>query len=127
MERMNRTKKDIFVFVGMVVAVLSIAVAVNTAIKSDAFKRKFEKEMAFRLDLEERVTKLRNEKLELANSLKDKELEVKNRRATTELLDKEITNKDTEIQKLQSELRTMTLLKNKLEEDLKEELTEQKL
>ena len=81
--------------------------------------------MAFRLDMEERLTKLRNETLEFTNALKDKEVEIKKQGIRIELLEKDIANKETEFQKLQTELNAMTLLKEKLEENLKEEFTKQ--
>ena len=122
---MRKNSKDVVVLAVTIVAALSIVFAVNTTIKSDKFRRAFEKEMAFRLDMEERVAKLRNEALELTNALKEKEVEIKRQGIRIELLEKDTAHKETDFQKLQTELDTLILLKEKLEENLKEELAKQ--
>lgn len=122
---MPKNNKDIFVLCIAIVAAVSIALAVNTTIKSDKLKRAFEKEMAFRLDSEERVTKLRNEKLDLTNQIKDRDLEIKKLKANTDLLLSDLTKTEEELTQVRKDLQTMTLLKDKLEESLKGELSKQ--
>ena len=123
---MRRGPKDLILLFVIILTVLSIAFAANTITKSNKFKRAFEKEMAFRLDMEERVSKLRNEKLDLTNKLKDRDLEIKELNMKIELLEKDIADQESKVKQLQVELNTMTLLKEKLEDNLKEELAKQK-
>lgn len=118
----RKGNKDIFVLFATIVAVVSIAFAINTKIKLEKSEQKFANEMAFRMDLEERVTKLRNEKLGLTNLLKDKEVAIKKQKIRIELLEKDIARKETKLGLLRSDLRATILLKERLEEDLKEEL-----
>lgn len=118
----RKGNKDIFVLFATIVTIVSIAFAINTKIKSEKSEQKFANEMAFRMDLEERVTKLRNEKLGLTNLLKDKEVAIKKQKIRIELLEKDIARKETKLGLLRSDLRATILLKERLEEDLKEEL-----
>lgn len=83
----------------------------------------FEKEMAFRLDMEERVTNLRSENMELLANLKSKDLEIKKKdQLITDFSKKDSAQRET-IENLQLELKGMTLLKEQLEKNLKDELS----
>ncbi|MDD5005194.1 MAG: hypothetical protein PHS93_01660 [Candidatus Omnitrophica bacterium] len=99
----------------MVLAIIGFILAFNTGAEAGKYKKLFEKEMAFRLDMEEKVNNFRNEKMSLTTALQDKDQEI-------EKLKSAVATKENDITKLQSDLDQMTLLKNKLEENLKEEL-----
>ena len=81
--------------------------------------------MAFRLDMEEKVGNLRNEKVNLTNILKDKNLEIQKKDQSLAALNDSIAGKDAEVNRLQSELQKLDLLKQKLEDNLKDALSEQ--
>lgn len=122
---MRKDKKDVIVLFTTIVAVVSIVVAVNVMIKSDRVRRAFENEMAFRLDSEERVNKLRNENINLATQLKDKELAIQKQKGSLDTLQQDLEKTKEALAQTEKELQTMTLLKEKLEENLKVELSKQ--
>lgn len=122
---MRKDKKDVIVLFATIVAVVSIVVAVNVMIKSERVKRAFENEMAFRLDSEERVNKLRNENINLATQLKDKELAIQKHKGSLDTLQQDLKKTKEALAQTEKELQTMTLLKEKLEENLKVELSKQ--
>ena len=122
---MDKGAKDLIILFIVIIAILAIVLAVNSNLKSDKNRRAFEKEMALRLDVEERVSKLRQENLGLAAELKDKDLKIKKDEIRIELLEKDIADKEGRLAKIKKELDTMTLLKEKLEDNLKEELAKQ--
>ena len=129
---MSERFKDITLLVLIIVAMICFIFAVSANIKAGNYRNSFEKEMAFRLDMEEKVTKLRADKLGLAESLKDKELEIQKKGNLIENISQEISKNKADIQSLrdkvkglQVELEKMNLLKEKLEDNLKEELAKQ--
>ena len=129
---MNDKFKDMALFVIIVIAIIGFIFAISISIKANSYKNNFEKEMAFRLDMEEKVTKLRTERIDLTTALKDRELEIKKKDNLIESLNQEIVKNNTEIQSfrvkikdLQVELEKVNLLKEKIEDNLKEELSKQ--
>lgn len=129
---MNERFKDITSLVLIAVAMICFIFAVSANIKAGNYKNSFEKETAFRFDMEEIVNKLRSGQLKLTESLKDKELEIQRKGNLIENMDQEISRNKAEIQSfqdkikdLQTELEKMNLLKEKLEDNLKEELAKQ--
>ena len=118
----DKTKeKALLIFI--ILTIIGFIFAFNTNVKANKHKKLFEKEMAFRLDMEEKVSKLRNEKMNLTTTLRDKDLEVQRKNRLIENLDQTISGQEAEIDELQSELEKLTLLKEKLEDNLKEELS----
>lgn len=122
---MDYKTKDAALLIFIVLTILGFLLALNMNLKANKFNRGFQKEMAFRLDLEEGVNKLRSEKMDLTNMLMDKDLEIKKNKELIENLNQVISEQQADIKKLQSELEKLTLLKDKLEDNLKEELIKQ--
>lgn len=127
---MKGESKGILLPVLVVVIIISFIFAFNVNAQANKYKKLFEKEMAFRLDMEEKVSNSRNEKINLTIALKDKDLEIQKKDQLIENLnqaisqkDSEISQKDSEINRIQSELQKSNLLKQRLEEDLAQELT----
>jgi hypothetical protein len=103
--------------------VIGFSFAFNYNIKAGENRRLFEKEMAFRLDMEEKVTNLRNENIELAAVLKSKDLEIKQKDQLIVDYGQSDSNQQETIENLRLELKGMTLLKEQLEKNLREELS----
>ena len=80
--------------------------------------------MAFRLDMEENVNKLRNEKMDLTTAIQDKDLEIQDKDKLITELNKTVADQKETIESLQLELKGMTLLKEQLENNLKTELSQ---
>ena len=122
---MSTRVKDVILIIAVVAAVISMMIAFNVSVKADKHKRSFEKEMAFRLDMEEKVTRLRNEKVDLLAKIKDKDLAIQKKDASIKQLKKDISQAQDEIERLQLELERSNLLKQQLEENLKDVLSKQ--
>ena len=120
---MGNKAKDIRLLIFITLTIIAFMFAFNGNIKADRNKKLFEKEMAFRLDMEEKLSKIRNEKINLITVLKDRELEIKRNTERINSLNNIISEKNKEIENLQTELEKLNLLKEKLEDNLKEELS----
>jgi len=92
-------------------------------LKAGENRKLFEKEMAFRLDMEEKVSKLMKEKMDLITVLKNNDSEIQKKNKLISELNQTAAEQKTQIDNLEIELRGMTLLKDKLENNLKEELS----
>ena len=123
-DRMVLKSKGVALPVFVVVAVIALIFAFNASAGASKYKKLFEKEMAFRLDMEEKVGNLRNEKVNLTNILKDKNLEIQKKDQLISALNDGVAGKDAEVNRLQSELKKLDLLKQKLEDNLKDALSE---
>lgn len=119
---MNDKTKDLALLIFIILTIIGLILSFSTYIKLNMYKKSFEKEMAFRLDMEEKVNKLRSEKVELTASLQDKNLDIQRKGQLIENLNSVVSGNETEIKRLQSELERLALLKDKLEENLKDEL-----
>jgi len=118
----NFKAKDIALLILILMTTLGFILAINANGKAAKFRGSFEKEMAFRLDMEERVTKLRSENLKLTAVLKDKDLEIQENKTTIAGLNELATTLKEDIQSLQLELKEAVALKQKLVDSLREEL-----
>lgn len=116
----DRTRSAVS-FVLAILVIIGFAVAFNSNNKANKNRKAFEKEMAFRLDMEEKVSKLRNDKMELTTQLKTKDVEIQKKDQLLADLNKTVSQQQETIETLQLELKGMTLLKNELEDDLKAE------
>ncbi|MBL7196484.1 MAG: hypothetical protein ISS47_00140 [Candidatus Omnitrophica bacterium] len=123
---MNDRAKGTILFIFIILAIIGFIFAFNSNIKANENRKLFEKEMAFRLDMEEKVSKLRNEKMDLTTALKNKDLEIQQKDQLIKDLNQTISEQKVKIEILQSELKKATLLKEELEDNLKEELSKKK-
>lgn len=120
----DRVAKTILLIFAILI-IIGFSFAFNLNVKANESRKLFEKEMAFRLDMEEQVSKLRTDKMELTTILKNRDLEIKQRNELIAELNKVISDKEDTIAKLQLELKGMTLLKEQLENSLKTELSKE--
>lgn len=115
--------KGAILFILIASIVLCLAFAVKLYLKAGENRKLFEKEMVFRLDMEEKTSKLMKEKMDLIAVLKNKDSEIQNKNELISELNQTVAEQNTQIDNLEIELRGMTLLKDKLEYNLKEELS----
>jgi uncharacterized coiled-coil protein SlyX len=120
-ERLRRT----FLIIFTVLIIIGFGFAINFSMKADVNRKLFEKEMAFRLDMEEKVSKLREDNLELATALKNKDLEYQEKDELIAELNKTVSDQQNAIEGLRLELKGMTLLKDQIEDNLKTELSKE--
>ena len=119
----DRARRMVF-FIFAILVVAGFGFAINFNLKAKENRRAFENEMAFRLDMEENVNKLRNEKMDLTTAIQDKDLEIQDKDKLITELNKTVADQKETIESLQLELKGMTLLKEQLENNLKTELSQ---
>ena len=110
----------------LILAILTVILFISTISScSNAYRQKVarDKEMAARLDLDERMNKFSQEKTVLEDKLKAKEKEVEEEKASHEETKKALVQEQLVNQSLKEELQKVTKLKDALEEDLKDALT----
>ena len=102
--------------------VLNIGSCINSYSQDSARK----KEMAQRMDLEEKLSKFSQEKVSALDKLKAKEKELDAEKVSSEALNKALTQEQLVGQNLKEELQKVTRLKEALEDDLKAALAANK-
>ncbi|MDD5617763.1 MAG: hypothetical protein PHG69_01590 [Candidatus Omnitrophica bacterium] len=92
----------------IILAAAAFVFAFSANNESQKYKKLFEKEMAFRLDMEEKVNQLRNEKIELTTAMDNKAIEIQEKDTKITELNKIIDSKDTVLKNLQIEIEKAT-------------------
>jgi len=113
----------------LILAILSAIFFIGTVSScSNAYRQKTarDKEMATRLDLEEKMSKFSQEKTTLEEKLKTRDKELEAAKAGHEATKKALVQEQLVNQSLKEELQKITKLKETLEEDLKEALVQAK-
>ncbi len=92
---------------------------------SNAYRQKVarDKEMAARIEIEEKMNKFSREKTAWEDKLKAKEKKLEEEKASHETTEKALVQEQLVNQSLKEELQKVTKLKETLEEDLKDALT----
>ncbi|MFH1441231.1 MAG: hypothetical protein ABIH18_04240 [Candidatus Omnitrophota bacterium] len=123
---MNEKSKNKLI---LILALFSILLVI-TSLSSCNINRKIravrDKEMATRLDLEEKVSKIEQQKDNLEKKVVNLSKELEQEKAVQETTKKSLNNEKSENDKLRDELEKITKLKEKLEENLKEALVNNK-
>lgn len=119
---MGNKAKNLALTVCAVLAILGFLFTFNALSEVQKYRNDFSKEMASRLDLEESLANLREEKMEIIAALKENENQLRKNKTLIEGLNDELTSKEAQLRDIQLELGKLTLLKNKLEDNLKDEL-----
>lgn len=110
----------------LILTILTVILFISTIGScSNAYRQKVarDKEMAARLELDEKMNKFSQEKTVLEDKLKAKEKEVEEENASHEETKKALVQEQLVNQSLKEELQKVTKLKDALEEDLKDALT----
>ncbi len=113
----------------MMLAILSLVLFVfniGSCISSYGQNTELKKEMAQRLDTEEKMTRANQEKAALLEKLKIKEKESEEDKAALQATRKALTQEQLVCRNLQDELEKVTKLKEALEDNLKKALAENK-
>ncbi len=109
-----------------VVSLFLLIFNIGSCLSSCSQSSSRQKEMAQRLEAEEKVVKLSSEKAALAEKLKEKERELEQERASLETVKKDLLQEQLVCQSLKEDLQKVTKLKEDLEEDLKKALKNSK-
>ena len=110
------------VVLSSVLFVSNIGSCINSYSQDSARK----KEMAQRMDLEEKLSKFTQEKTSVSEGLKAKEKELEAEKVSSEAVKKALAQEQLVCQNLKEELERVTRLKEALEDDLKEALAANK-
>ena len=121
---MNDRVRRTILFIFSILVIIGFAFAFNYNQNANVNRKLFEKEMAVRFDMEEMVSKLRSEKMDLITALKNKNLEILKKEELAADFNQTIADQKEVIENLRLELKGMTLLKRQLEKSLKEELSQ---
>ncbi|MDD5291602.1 MAG: hypothetical protein PHY46_00245 [Candidatus Omnitrophica bacterium] len=121
MEAVNEVKKPrkglaVLLPVLIILTAVAFVFAFSASTDTQKYKKLFEKEMAFRLDMEEKVSQLRNEKIELTAAIDSKDLEIKGKDKKIQELNDIIETKDTEIKNLNSTMDKINSLTSQAEQ-----------
>ena len=113
----------------LILSILAIILFIGTISScSNAYRHRFarDKEMAIRLDLEEKMNKFLQEKTILDDKINSIEKELEEERLTHQTTKNALVQEQLVNQSLKEELAKVTKLKEALEEDLKEALVQVK-
>jgi peptidoglycan hydrolase CwlO-like protein len=100
----------------IILAAVAFVFAFSANGEAQKYKKMFEKEMAFRLDMEEKVNQLRSEKIEFTSTVDNKDSEIKEKDNKISELNKAIDSKDTEISGLKAEVDKLNSLNSQLQQ-----------
>jgi len=117
MDAKNETKvpkKGILLLMPILIVLAAVAFvfAFSASGEAQKYKKLFEKEMAFRLDIEEKVNQLRSDKIEFTSTVDSKNMEIKAKEDKISELTKVVDSKDTEITSLKAEVDKLNSLVN---------------
>jgi peptidoglycan hydrolase CwlO-like protein len=106
--------KSLFLLIPIlnILAAVAFVFAFSANGEAQKYKKLFEKEMAFRLDMEEKVNQLRSEKVEFTSVVDNKDSEIKEKDNKISELTKIVDSKDTEIADLKAEVEKLSSLNN---------------
>lgn len=118
--------KNRIIFILAILTVIFFIASLNSC--SNAYRQKSarDKEMAARLDLEEKTNKFAQEKTIAQEQLNTKDKELEEEKAAHQATKKALVQEQLVNQSLKEELQKVTKLKEALEEDLKEALVKGK-
>lgn len=114
-------KNKIIVILGILTAIFFIS-SVSSCSNVSRQRNAFNKEMYARLSVEEKMSKLTQEKTVLEEKLKEKDRELAEEKAASQATRKALVQEQLVSQSMKEELQKVIKLKEALEEDLKEAL-----
>lgn len=123
---MNENAKNKLILILALFSVLLIIISLRSCSINRKTKEVRDKEIATRLDLEEKVSKIEQQKANLEKKVDNLNKELAQEKAAHETTKKSLDDQKSENDKLQQELEKITKLKEKLEENLKEALVNNK-
>ena len=121
----NNIKNKIIIILSLL-TVIFLVISFGTYNNSRKQKSSRDKEMAMRLDLEEKLSKLAQGKNNLEKDLKNTSKNLEEEKIASEAIKKALAQEQSANQDLKAELEKVTKLKETLEADLKEALVANK-
>lgn len=119
---MEENIKNRIILVLAILTVIFFFGTVGSCSNANRQRFAFNKEMGARLDLEEKMNKIMQDKTSIEDKLKEKDKELEEEKVTEEATKKSLAQEKLVTQSLKEELQKVTELKEKLEEDLKDAL-----
>ncbi len=123
---MNENAKNKLILILTLFSILLIVISFRSCSVNQKTRAVRDKEIATRLDLEEKVFKIEQQKANLEKKVTNLGKELEQEKAARESADKSFNEEKLENNKLRDELEKLTGLKEKLEENLKEALVNNK-
>ncbi len=120
---MEETIKTRIIVILAILSTMFFIMTIGSCSSAQRQKLSRDKEMATRLDLEEKMSKFLQEKTAFDEKLKAKDKELEEEKAAHQATKKALVQEQLVDQSLKEELQKMTKLKEALEDDLKEALT----
>lgn len=123
---MEESLKNRIILILVTLTVIFFLGTVNSCSNSRHLKSARDKEMAARLDLEEKMSKVAQDKQNTEKNISDLTRQLEEEKAAHEVTKKALVQEQLVNQSLKEEIEKVTKLKEALEEDLKETLTKNK-
>lgn len=123
---MNENAKNKLILILVLFSILLIIISLRSCGINRKTREVRDKEIATRLDLEEKVSKIEQQKDNLEKKITNSDKELEQEKAAHEVTKKSLNDEKSENDRLRDELEKTTRLKEKLEENLKEALVNNK-
>lgn len=123
---MNENAKNKLILILALFSILLVITSLRSCSISQKTREVRDKEIATRLDLEEKVSKIEQQKSNLEKKVTNLGKELEQEKAAYETANKSFNDEKSENDRLRDELEKVTRLKEKLEENLKEALVSNK-
>lgn len=123
---MNENAKNKLILILVFFSILLVIISLRSCSISQRTKEVRDKEIAARLDLEEKVSKIEQQKTNLEKKINNLGKELEQEKSAHEAVKKSLDDEKLENNRLRDELEKVNRLKEKLEENLKEALVSDK-
>ncbi|MDD5432766.1 MAG: hypothetical protein PHO70_07275 [Candidatus Omnitrophica bacterium] len=123
---MDENAKNKVIIILSVLTVIFFLGSISSCSSSFRNKSERDKEMAKRLDSEEKLNKFNQERITFSDQIKSKDKELEEEKAATQAMKKALVQEQLVNESLKEELEKVTKVKEALEEDLKDALTAKK-
>lgn len=123
---MEENIKNRILVISLLLAVIFLVIAIGSCNNTNQLKSSRDKEMAIRLDLEEKVNKVSQERQGYEGKIKTLEQALEEEKVAHQATKKALLQEQLVNQSLKEELQKVSRLKEALEEDLKEALVTDK-
>ena len=122
---MAKNTKNLITLIVAILAVLSLILVFNISSELNKLKSKFNKEVSFKFDMEQKVDALSNEKLDLIETTKSKDLEIQKLTKDLEAANQGSSEQEKRISDLTKQLEEITSQKQTLENSINESSVKQ--
>lgn len=123
---MEETIKNRVILILIILSIMFLVSSIGSCFNVRQYKSSREEEMSKRLEAEEKLSKIMQEKVVLSNKLADAQKTLEEEKASHQATKKALVQEQIVGQSLKEEMVKVTKLKEALEEDLKEALVTDK-